>query len=991
MTTPGGGTARPAGFSSPMGAGNMAKRASAAAAADLANLASTAAKYRKDMEAAAKAAEKTTAEVKKQQQAMAAMAKGPPAGLHQFPGGIGATYRGGNGGSPSMPPLPGAVGANAAQIPGLGGVDQAGVVPSGAVNGGGARFSGMARGAGGAIGKALGVAGAGAVAELMNLDNHRIPDFLANRAGRISAGGYNKTTGANLVTQLGMNSFRSREEQMQFFRPVLTDNRTGFAADSAGMMRMARGAQTTAALNPLAGGTAFQTSVNFGAPETFNRLRMMTGIETVGRGGQPKTPEEIARELVSSTTQGRFGARPMSTTQTAAALGARGGLRLQMNAAGFDQDMQSAISRYLEESAAEGRYVSGGRIRAGHTAGTDTIYRDDQRAATAKQDLTASYIEDYAEAVNNGTDLLVKAFEAAAGAIRGAGETARDAFLAPIGAAAVAKEHGGAPGAAAAGGVLGLAALAGRSAWKHRGKIGKGLRAIPGVGQVILGGSALYAGYTGMRDADYSGNYAQDAASIISNSVGNFAGMLNPFGDGPGENPKPRFGTAAFPGVAGAEMGDSEKGYGGRGKSTIQYLKELMARSGLPYRITSAKRSGGGRSYHDTGHAIDIAGPTPGTDTREMLAINKYLATKLGRGAKELIYSGPGGINLYNGNPHEYSAKVKRNHHDHVHVAVTEASLKRQGEALTGVQEEEGIRGEKAVARAQRAQRSRGIGRGRGISLGRQGRSGVGFSERRLIEDFFGSIGDRRFTASPAVADDPLEATATSGSGSGAAGLSVGAHAIDKFLYGLRMHESRGDYTAENGGTRGANGPNDSSASGAYQYIDSTWGNYRGYKYAAAAPPAIQDERARQDASRLYSRYGNWRMVAAAHFQGEGWLKRNSDPSKWDSAGNRSGGNPPVSMYVKSVLDRAGLPETGDGPGSAGSITADVPRPQHYRGGSGGGGNVQVDARRGGGIHIAKVEVKLTTPQVSEAEAQRIGKMVVESIARQARMSEMSR
>lgn len=60
-----------------------------------------------------------------------------------------------------------------------------------------------------------------------------------------------------------------------------------------------------------------------------------------------------------------------------------------------------------------------------------------------------------------------------------------------------------------------------------------------------------------------------------------------------------------------------------------------------------------------------------------------------------------------------------------------------------------------------------------------------------------------------------------------------------EFLACVRAHESdtAGGYSAQN--------PT-SSASGAYQIIDSTWGNYKGYAHAKDAPPAIQDERALQ-------------------------------------------------------------------------------------------------------------------------------------------------
>lgn len=49
--------------------------------------------------------------------------------------------------------------------------------------------------------------------------------------------------------------------------------------------------------------------------------------------------------------------------------------------------------------------------------------------------------------------------------------------------------------------------------------------------------------------------------------------------------------------------------------------------------------------------------------------------------------------------------------------------------------------------------------------------------------------------------------------------------------------ESKGNYKAQN--------PR-STASGKYQFIRGTWGNYGGYRDAKDAPPEVQDEKARQ-------------------------------------------------------------------------------------------------------------------------------------------------
>ena len=71
---------------------------------------------------------------------------------------------------------------------------------------------------------------------------------------------------------------------------------------------------------------------------------------------------------------------------------------------------------------------------------------------------------------------------------------------------------------------------------------------------------------------------------------------------------------------------------------------------------------------------------------------------------------------------------------------------------------------------------------------------------------------------------------------------------IANILATIRYVESRGNYTAA---------PNKGRASGAYQFITSTWNNYGGYPDAYLAPPEIQDERAAADVNRFLAQWNN--------------------------------------------------------------------------------------------------------------------------------------
>lgn len=135
---------------------------------------------------------------------------------------------------------------------------------------------------------------------------------------------------------------------------------------------------------------------------------------------------------------------------------------------------------------------------------------------------------------------------------------------------------------------------------------------------------------------------------------------------------------------------------------------------------------------------------------------------------------------------------------------------------------------------------------------------------------------------------------------------------IDSFLAALRGHESSGNYKATS---------SSSSASGAYQYLDSTWNHYGGYARAWQAPPATQDERARADVTaRLQAYNGNWGKVAASWFAGPGWVAQHPDYSTWDVNPAPGTKNPTVLSYVNDVIKRA----SGGGGGVIGTVTGVV-------------------------------------------------------------------
>lgn len=101
------------------------------------------------------------------------------------------------------------------------------------------------------------------------------------------------------------------------------------------------------------------------------------------------------------------------------------------------------------------------------------------------------------------------------------------------------------------------------------------------------------------------------------------------------------------------------------------------------------------------------------------------------------------------------------------------------------------------------------------------------------------------------------------------AGMSTAATDVDlgslpvnlqRILATIRTKESGGNYSAQN--------PL-SSASGAYQFLDSTWGGYGGYAKARLAPPSVQDAKAAANVRAILNRYpGDLRAVPITWYTG---------------------------------------------------------------------------------------------------------------------------
>lgn len=132
--------------------------------------------------------------------------------------------------------------------------------------------------------------------------------------------------------------------------------------------------------------------------------------------------------------------------------------------------------------------------------------------------------------------------------------------------------------------------------------------------------------------------------------------------------------------------------------------------------------------------------------------------------------------------------------------------------------------------------------------------------------------------------------------------------------------ESGGNYTAHS---------KTSSASGKYQYIDSTWNGYGGYAHAWQAPPAVQDARALHDITDKLARYGgDVRKVAMSWFLPAAV----NNPTLAAKVPKGNGINP--NQYADKVLGALGvkLPKSATGTNVTGSAADATPddRPSEY-------------------------------------------------------------
>lgn len=121
--------------------------------------------------------------------------------------------------------------------------------------------------------------------------------------------------------------------------------------------------------------------------------------------------------------------------------------------------------------------------------------------------------------------------------------------------------------------------------------------------------------------------------------------------------------------------------------------------------------------------------------------------------------------------------------------------------------------------------------------------------------------------------------------------LSIGATNMDAILATIRQVESGDNYNAQ--------APR-SSASGAYQFTDATWGHFAGFRRAVNAPPALQDQRAIEHVNEILTRTGGDITLIGPIW----YIGHTPTGTEWDRVPFRSAGNVLTPrQYQKKWLD----------------------------------------------------------------------------------------
>jgi hypothetical protein len=151
--------------------------------------------------------------------------------------------------------------------------------------------------------------------------------------------------------------------------------------------------------------------------------------------------------------------------------------------------------------------------------------------------------------------------------------------------------------------------------------------------------------------------------------------------------------------------------------------------------------------------------------------------------------------------------------------------------------------------------------------------------------------------------------------GGNASSSAAGCSELAIILDTIRTIESGGDYAVSK---------NRGGASGAYQYIDSTWGSYEGYESAFLAPPEIQDARAASDVQAILATYGDVAFVPIVWY----WPRAATDPGQLDIVPMPNAGN---QLTVREYQQRwLGTYEEKFAAGTSAGCTGAIPTEDGY-------------------------------------------------------------